>query len=124
MSVPPVEFFVGLEAQVWEALVRGDGDADGQLLSEDFLGVYPNGFEGRADHVANLADGPIVAEYAIGEPQFRALAHDTVLLAYRADHRPIRDGAVGEVETMYVSSIWRRRGTTWSNVFSQDTPAP
>jgi len=123
MSVPSVEFFVGLEATVWEALVAGDGRADGLLLSVDFLGVYPHGFEGRSEHVAHLADGPVVAEYAISSPHLRVLADDTVLLAYRADHRPIRRGETGAPETMFISSIWRRHGSTWSNVFSQDTPA-
>jgi hypothetical protein len=123
MSVPSVEFFVALESRVWEALAAGDARADGLLLSEDFLGVYPNGFEGRSEHVAHLVDGPIVAEYEISSPHVRALADDTVLLAYRADHRPIRAGEVGPPETMFISSIWCRRGSAWSNVFSQDTPA-
>jgi hypothetical protein len=42
------------------------------------------------------------------------------LLVYRA--RYVRAGGIAE-EEMYVSSIWRRRGDGWVNLFSQDTPA-
>ena len=32
------------EIEVWEALVRGDRQADDAALDDDFLGVYPDGF--------------------------------------------------------------------------------
>ena len=122
MTDDRVEHFVGLETGVWEALVAGDAAADRRLLSADFLGVYPQGFEGRIEHAAHLANGPVMAGFAITDARLVELADDTVLLAYRADYRPIAAGVQGVDETMYISSIWCHRGDEWLNVFSQDTP--
>jgi len=48
MERQPTEFFVALESRVWDALVRGDADADADLLATDFLGVYATGFADRS----------------------------------------------------------------------------
>ena len=115
-----IQQFVGLEREVWEALVHGDGDADGRLLSDDFLGVYTVGFADRADHVAQLAGGATVSEYWLSDARLMVLADDMVLLAYRAAFtRP------GETvsERVLISSIWHERVGSWVNIFSQDTPA-
>jgi hypothetical protein len=111
---------LGMEHAVWDALVSGDAAADGALLDPGFLGVYPTGFAGRADHVAQLAVGPTVAEYRISGAQVLTMGPDHALLAYRADYR--RAGAATH-EAMYVASVWRRDGAGWLNLFSQDTPA-
>jgi hypothetical protein len=110
-----------LESQVWDALVRGDDDADQALLSAEFLGVYATGFAGRECHVDQLAEGPTVLSYKIEQPRIIELSRDASLIAYRATYtRP----AAPEIEkTMYVSSIWSREGDTWRNLFSQDTDA-
>lgn len=122
MSDHPLDFFVRLETEVWETLVAGDPEVGRRLLSSDFLGVYPQGFEGRTEHAAHLADGPVMESYAIGDARVVELAADLVLLAYRADYRPVVDGEPGAPATMYISSIWCRRDDAWVNVFSQDTP--
>ncbi|WP_217901017.1 nuclear transport factor 2 family protein [Rhodococcus sp. 06-1474-1B] len=62
-----IQFFINLESRVWDALANGDADADLELLSADFVGVYPTGFANRADHVNQLADGPSIASYSISE---------------------------------------------------------
>lgn len=108
------------ERRVWDALVAGDPEADGKALAADFLGVYPDGFAGRAAHMAQLAHGPTVVRYAVSQARVMALAPDAVLLAYRADL--LRPGKEAE-ETLFISSIWRRSGDGWLNLFSQDTPA-
>jgi len=115
-----IEQFIRLETEVWEALARGDGGADGRLLSEDFLGVYTSGFADRAAHVAQLADGPTVGEYSLGEARLVVLSEDIVLLAYRATFR--RPGE-HQPESVLISSIWQEREGRWVNTFSQDTPA-
>lgn len=115
------ERLVELETEVWEALVRGDAAADESLLSRDFLGVYPTGFAGRTDHVEQLAGGPTVATYHLSDIRTVPLGDTCALIAYRAVYVRVGDGAMPE--SMYVSSVWERRGDTWSNVFSQDTPA-
>jgi len=118
-----LDAFVALETQVWEALRRGDAEADRRLLAEDFLGVYPTGFADRDDHVSELADGPTVADYELHDARIMIMSEDDVLLAYRADWHALAAGERGERESMYVSSLWSRRAGTWVNVFSQDCPA-
>jgi hypothetical protein len=66
-----IEDFIRLETEVWRALVDGNADADGRMLSDDFLGVYPTGFADRTDHVGQLIDGPTVATFEL---------HDALML--------------------------------------------
>lgn len=107
------------ERQVWDALVSGDSAADARLLSDDFLGVYPDGFAGKSDHTSQLAHGPTVDTFALDQLQLRELGDNHAVLSYRATFTR-RGGTTSEV--MFVSSIWQRRDTGWINVFSQDTP--
>ena len=115
--------FLELETQVWDALRRGDADADARLLAEEFLGVYPSGFAGRSDHVGQLSNGPTVADFELHDPRLMVLTDDNVLLAYRAEFHRVSAEHDGESESMYVSSLWSRRSGRWVNVFSQDSPA-
>ena len=108
------------ERRVWQALLDGDPDADAAALSDDFLGVYPTGFSDKAGHVAQLTAGPTVADYQISDGRIMRLGDDYVLFAYRADYRRPGDA---DMQVMYISSIWKRRGDGWINVFSQDTPS-
>ena len=114
-----VDFFVDLERQVWNALVAGDADADAAVLAHNFVGVYPTGFAGAGEHAGQLANGPTVAEFTIGEARVLQIADGHVMLSYLASYRrPSRD----EEEQMYVSSLWSMVERRWVNVFSQDTP--
>ncbi|NNE52152.1 MAG: nuclear transport factor 2 family protein [Sulfitobacter sp.] len=108
------------ENEVWEALVRGDAEADKRLLSGDFLGIYPDGFSGRADHLAQLSSGPSIWSYRLDSFHTRALGPDHAVLSYRAKYLRAKND---KGETMYVSSIWQRAPTGWINILSQDTPA-
>jgi len=60
-----LEDLIRLETAVWQALADGDAAADGRLLSDDFLGVYPTGFADRKSHMEQLIDGPTVASFAL-----------------------------------------------------------
>jgi hypothetical protein len=111
---------IALETEVWQALVDGDTDADRRLLSDDFLGVYPTGFSGRADHVDQIDGGPTVRTFELSEARMVVVSDDAVVLAYRAVYE--RVGEASHPEAMYVSSLWCRRDGRWVNVFSQDTP--
>lgn len=117
-----LDAFIELERNVWEALRRGDPEADARLLSDDFLGVYPSGFADRSDHVGQLANGPTVAEFALHDARLLVVSDDDVMLAYRADYRRPGASERDAVESMYVSSLWCRRSGRWVNVFSQDSP--
>jgi hypothetical protein len=114
------QFFVDLESRVWEALVSGDADAEHELLSEDFLGVYPSGFATRDEHADQLSDGPVTTSYSIVDARLIEISADAVMLCYRADHQPV---GRAEPETMFISSLWVERDGRWWNTFSQDSPA-
>ncbi|MEM0923543.1 MAG: DUF4440 domain-containing protein [Pseudomonadota bacterium] len=108
------------ELRVWEALRRGDGAADAAALADGFLGVYPDGFAGKAAHVGQLDHGRVVERYTLSDWRGLALGGDHALISYRAEF--LRVGKE-DIVAMYVSSIWQRQGSGWVNLFSQDTPA-
>mgnify|MGYP000191308117 CR=1 FL=1 len=116
---PQLAEILALETQVWEALVAGDPEADGRMLSADFLGVYPSGFSDKAGHCDQLKGGPVMAEYRLSDSQLRIISGGAVLLSYRAAYRP--DGS-SSWKAMLVSSLWERGANGWLNSFSQDTP--
>lgn len=117
-----IEDFIRLETEVWRALASGDAEADGRMLSDDFLGVYPTGFANRADHVGQLADGPTVATFALHDARLIAVSESAVLLSYRAELERRTSEVSSGAQEMYVSSLWCRQAGKWLNVFSQDTP--
>lgn len=116
----PIEHFLELENTVWRALCAGDAQADEEMLSPEFLGVYPSGFSDRAGHTGQVTQGPSVSRYRIDEARVMHLGPNHAMLSYLATFlRPNR----ATEERMYVSSLWARQGQVWRNVFSQDTPA-
>lgn len=114
-----IEELKACETSVWQALQKGDAKADAAALCDEFLGVYGDGFAGKADHVGQLADGPSIEHFALSGFRTLMLGQEHALLSYRAEFRRT---AATRSEAMYVSSIWQRTGTGWINVFSQDTP--
>ncbi|MBW4710188.1 DUF4440 domain-containing protein [Roseobacter sp. YSTF-M11] len=108
------------ETAVWEALVKGDAAQDAAALDETFLGVYPDGFATKHEHVAQLANGPTIRWFSITDARSMALGQGFALLSYLAIYQRVTRETP---EQMFVSSIWRREGDTWIGVFSQDTPA-
>ncbi|MBY6065260.1 nuclear transport factor 2 family protein [Leisingera aquaemixtae] len=116
---PLLAEILALEIKVWQALVAGDPEADGRMLSEDFLGVYPSGFSDKACHCGQLNAGPVMADYRLNDAQLRVISGDTVLLCYRAAYRP---AASQEWKEMLISSLWEQGEDGWLNTFSQDTP--
>lgn len=120
---PSSEEILKLERQVWEALRTGDAQLDGQMLSDDFFGVYPTGFADRSEHVSQLKNGPAVLSYKLTCPRLVELGENRVLLTYKAMWIPLKDGVAAPQEDMFVSSVWEYRANRWLNIFSQDTPA-
>lgn len=115
-----IDAVLALETAVWQTLVDGDAEADARLLADDFVGVTPTGVDGREAHVGRLADGPTVRRFELSDPRLLIVTDEAVLLTYRATYERVEPGA--QAESMFVSSLWCRRGDRWVNVFSQDTP--
>ena len=119
-SGPLLDEILALEKKVWAALIAGDPVADGRMLSEDFLGVYPSGYSDKAGHCQQLENGPTMAAFSLSDTRLRVISEDAVLLSYRADYQPANSDAR---EVMFISSLWERQGDSWINTFSQDTPS-
>ena len=119
-SGPLLTEILSLEKQVWAALVAGDPQADGALLSQDFLGVYTTGTSDKAGHMAMLDNGPSMDEFALSQASLRVISDEAVLLTYRADYRAANSA---DWQVMFISSLWERENSQWLNTFSQDTPA-
>ncbi|NNC81832.1 MAG: nuclear transport factor 2 family protein [Acidimicrobiales bacterium] len=122
MTHTHLDHLIQLETQVWQALVDGDAVADAEMLADDFLGVFPTGFADRADHARQLQHGPTVASFELTEPRSFPVGDDAVMLSYLARYRRVTPDGHGELEEMYVSSLWCHRDAGWMNIFSQDTP--
>lgn len=110
---------IAMERQVWDALRDGNAAADEALLSDEFVGIYPDGFSDKKGHVAQLSAGPTVLSFELDQERTLAAGQDYVLLMYRAQFRRLD----GRAARMFISSLWHRRETGWINLFSQDTPA-
>lgn len=122
MTTYNINLFLELESKVWEALVSGDQQTDESLLADDFLGVYSSGTAGKAEHAAQLINGPTIAEYSLSEARLMVLAQGVVLLTYLA-HFSRNKSNGSDPEAMYITSIWHQTQAGWLNIFSQDTQA-
>jgi len=118
-----IDFFLRLEIQVWETLISGDANADDQLLTDDFWGVYGTGFAEKSEHVGQLVAGPMAESYSLSQARLRVLCEGVVLLSYKAQWIRSSAASSGVQELMYISSIWKRCEGVWRNIFSQDTIA-
>lgn len=116
-----LNFFIGLERQVWEALKNGDINANTNLLSDDFLGVYEDGLSTKEDHLAQLHNGPVVSCYKMGSARLLQLSSEIVSLTYSATVVFVKNGAQDIENLFYITSIWAYRFNKWVNIFSQDT---
>ena len=116
-----LNFFLGLEIQVWEALKNGDKNANYNLLSDDFLGVYETGLSSKEDHLELLRNGPIISCYEIGSSQLIQLGPEIASLTYSATATFLKNEEQDTQVLLYITSIWARRLNKWVNIFSQDT---
>ena len=116
-----LNFFVSLEKQVWEALKNGDVNADANLLSDDFLGVYEAGISSKEEHLEQLRTGPVISSYEMGSAQLIQLGPEIVSLTYSATAIFLKNGAQDTQNLFYITSIWACRLNKWVNIFSQDT---
>jgi len=116
-----LNFFLGLEMQVWEALKTGDKNTNSNLLSDDFLGVYETGLSSKSDHLELLRSGPIILCYKIGSSQLIQLGPQIASLTYSATATFIKNEEQDTRVLLYITSIWACRLNKWVNIFSQDT---
>ena len=116
-----INFFMNLEKKVWEALKNGDLNADADLLSDDFLGVYESGISTKEDHLNQLMDGPIISSYKMGPARLLQLGNDVVSLTYSATAIFLNHKKKDNQTLLYITSIWALRSDKWVNIFSQDT---
>ena len=118
---PELAMVLDLERSVWQALARGDAAADVQLLDDSFLGVYATGFANRAQHAAQLNEGPTVGAFEVHDARLLVVQADVLLLVYQCVFRRPDAAATVSAQHMRVASLWQRSPAGWRNLFSQDT---
>jgi len=96
-------------------------NADANLLSDDFLGVYETGISSKKDHLDQLRNGPVISSYEIGSAQLMQLGPEIVSLTYSATAIFLKNETQDAQNLFFITSIWTRRLNKWVNIFSQDT---
>lgn len=111
---------VALEAEGWDALVRGEGGAYyTERMLDDGLMVVPGMVLTKTDAITGIEQAPPWAWYRITDARTIALTDDVALLVYTATAQ-----RGGEAEyRAHMSSTYVRRGGQWKLAAHQQTPA-
>jgi len=81
-TLPPDQFFIEKEKEVWEALKHKDKAAATRLLADDFVGMYDFGFFNKSEWVKQIDDQYTVDDYTIMNPKVLHPSPTTALLLY------------------------------------------
>lgn len=69
-----MEEILELEKKVWNCLLTGNFEEDEKLLSDDFIGVYSDGFATKEDHTKQLKNGPVISDCTITDSKIVKLS--------------------------------------------------
>lgn len=110
---------IGLEHEMWEAVLRRDGDAFRRLVSPDAVmicGGYRCGGSEYAEMVADFS----ISEYAIEQMEVVSASEDEVILHYllRVAVDNSRDADLAGL--FHVVSVWKCAGGSWNLILNMD----
>jgi hypothetical protein len=117
---------VGLDKEWGEAGLRGDTEALGRILADDFMGASPTGIATKAQSIAEAKTGAANitnATYTADEYTVRFLDPNTAVMTHRAVEKGLNKGKeyTDQHRSMHV---WVKRNGRWQVVASQATPIP
>ncbi|MBI1311126.1 DUF4440 domain-containing protein [bacterium] len=114
------------EQRVWEAVVRKDGIALGELFSDDYLEITLDGK--RIVRAEVVEQSPVVDEitgYAIDSEKVVALNADTAILSYHLTLQGRCRGVEISPVDRWATSVWSRQNGVWKCcLFQQSQYAP
>jgi hypothetical protein len=108
------------ELAYWAALQRGDANALGSLLADDYSEIGSDGVSvDREDALKRFADQVIVS-HALHDMRGALLCPDAFVVTYSIERKSL--GRVGDFSgTFASSSIWAKRRGIWLRVRYQET---
>lgn len=113
----PHDELLRIEEAFWRA--AGDRDRYERNLSADAIHIFPGwGIADRDAVLAGVADAAPWQRFQIEHPRFVSVGDEAIALVYTAHAQ--RAGEPGYEAA--ITSVYRRRGTTWELVLHQQTP--
>jgi hypothetical protein len=110
------------EKAVWETFKNKDKQAFGDLITEDYTGVFADE-QGEHDRQSALASmGQItIRHYSLSDFKLTPIGYQAALLRYTALATfSLRDGS-GQDSKLAVGDVWVKRGGRWLSLRYQET---
>lgn len=115
---------VGIEKSQWHAWEERDGEAHGDVVTDDAVYVYADGtiLEGKEAIIADIS-GHECQSNSLNFADFkvRQLAPDIAILTYTLTQDVTCEGQTLP-DRIYLESIFVRQGGKWRTASSQETP--
>ena len=113
-----------VEAQVgklWEAFKNKDKAALSALIDDDFR-MFEEGLNEIADKKAevNAVDDYTLLNYSLNDFNVKSLGPDSALVTYTAQYEGKSGGETLKAKSVF-AEVWVRSGTTWKDLYLQET---
>lgn len=118
------ERVLAMEHSVWEAVVRGDGDALGELFAADYMEVTLRGKRCVKNEVVTQSpEVDRIETYSVKRPKVQWLTVHIALLSYQLQLHGTCDGEVISPPDRWATSIWKyeEAANTWRCHFFQQS---
>ena len=109
------------ERGIWEAFKNKDKDAFLKIVDKDAFGADPMGFSSVAMMPDMMSDLD-VRSYTLQDVKSTKVSSDAYLLTYTAQQDCSFKGQALP-GTVYVSTLYVKRGNDWKGFYHQETPA-
>lgn len=114
---------IALEKQAWEAQKNRNGSFFQSFLSEDSIAVSATGVENKAQIIKFMSGSSCeLKSYSLDNFKLVMLEKNTAILTYKLMQDAICNGKALPA-TVWVSSLYVKRGGKWLGAFYQETPA-
>ncbi len=113
---------IELEKQSWEAIKTNNRSFLESLLTDDAIAVDGDGVAGKAQWMKNtFAPGCALKSYSTDDFKVVMFDKNTAIVTYKANQDSACNGKQAPA-TVWVSSLYVKRGGKWLNSFFQLTP--
>jgi len=113
---------IALERQSNEAVNKKDAKTLEGIIPADSLIVTEKGIEDRAGFFKTFVDECTVKSFSMDDIKFVMLDKNTVMVAYKYTQDAICNGQTAP-SSLWISSLYSKRGGKWLNTFFSLTPA-
>lgn len=114
---------IALERQTNEAVNKKDAKTLETIVPADALIVTEKGFEDRSQFFKRtFADECAVKSFSMDDTRFVMLDKNTVMVAYKYTQEAVCSGQ-SSPSSLWISSLYSKRGGKWLNTFFSLTPA-